>query len=67
MNLLLKQKKAEKAAEKAAKKAEKESKKESKKGKKSTKKTKSTNDEDVSVSHQYSLRHRYKIAQYLDD
>ena len=65
MNLLLKQKKAEKAAEKAAKKAEKESKKESKKGKKSTKK--STNDEDVSVSHQYSLRHRYKIAQYLDD
>ena len=65
MNLLLKQKKAEKAAEKAAKKAEKEGKKESKKGKKSTKK--STNDEDVSVSHQYSLRHRNKIAQYLDD
>ena len=60
MNYLAKEKKALEKAEKEQKKKEK-AEKERKKKKKD-----STTDETERVQ-RYSLRHRYKIAQYLDD
>ena len=64
MNYLAKEKKALEKAEKEQKKKEKAEKKAEKERKK--KKKDSTTDETEGVQ-RYSLRHRYKIAQYLDD
>ena len=62
INVLFKEKKAAEKIEKAEKAAQKKAKKKGKKRKNSQEgQTQET------VSHHYSLRHRYKIAQYLDD